>query len=220
MKARRLLAAAAVLFCTARVQCQDWTRIGSEQGIEVSRRGVPGSRVVAFKGTGTIDAPLWKVAAILLDTRRAHEWADSLVESRVVERLRPDAYVEYNHIAMPFILKDREFVSEVSIQIDGAQKTVSLVYKPTTVEAGATRGRVRGEILSGTFRVQAVDRMRSALTAELQCDPKGAIPAWVANMFQKNWPIKTFEGLRAQAAKSDVDVPDAFKDLLAPVRRF
>src|SRR5215470_7361701 len=105
--------------------------MGRRDGIEVYRREMPGSPLVVFKGEGTIEAPLWKVASILLDTRRAPEWADSVKESRVAKRLGPTEYEEYNHLGMPFILKDREFLSRVVIAIHPDQKTFSLAYEPT-----------------------------------------------------------------------------------------
>jgi hypothetical protein len=218
---RRAMTCCALLLCIAwRADGDDWKLIGAQHGIEIYRRDVPGSSLVAFRGEGEIDAPVWKVASVLLDTRRAPEWADSLVESRVVKRLAPDAYVEYNHIGMPFILKDREFVSDVTIQIDAEARIFALIYKPSGARVPATH-YVRGEIRSGIFQVRSLEQgRRSVLTAEVQCDPKGAIPAWVVNFFQKGWPIKTFEGVRAQAAKPDVVMPDEFKSVLAPILPF
>src|SRR6516165_2566654 len=105
---------------------QDWTRVDVADGIEISRRTVPGSGLVAMRGVGTIDAPVWKVASILLDPARAPEWVDSLRESRAVRRIAPVAYIEYNHFAMPFLVKDREFVSEVQIDVDSATRHVAL----------------------------------------------------------------------------------------------
>ena len=35
-------------------------------------------------------------------------------------------------------------------------------------------------------------------------DPKGAIPKWVVNYFQEDWPRTTFKGLRTQVAKANI----------------
>jgi hypothetical protein len=212
----------ALFLCVAwRADAEDWKLVGNQHGIEIYRRDVPGSNVVAFKGQGTIEAPLWKVASILLDTKRAPEWADSLKESRVVRRLGPNTYIEYNHLGMPFILRDREFVSEVLIEVNAEARTFALFYKPTGDGSVPVSGNVRGEITSGIFQVRSVEQgRRSVLTAEIQADPKGAIPAWIANFFQRSWPVKTFESLRSQAAKADIVMPAEFKDVLAPTPQF
>ena len=139
---------------------EDWTPITTERGVTIYRRTLPGSHLTAMKGTGTVDAPVWKVASILLDTRRAREWVESLKESRVLRRLAPDRYVEYNHVGGPFLMKDRDFVSDVHIIVDPGARTFALAYRPT-VDAGApATHNVRGEILSGLF--QATSRTGQA----------------------------------------------------------
>lgn len=205
----------------AGLDAADWTLVGRRDGIEVYRRDMPGTPLVVFKGVGTIEAPVWKVAAILLDTKRAPEWADSVKESRVVKRLGPSEYEEYNHFGMPFILKDRDFLSDVRIQISAEEKAFSLTYRPTDDRDVPRSHNVRGQIDYGFFEVTSLEPgRRSMLRAEVQVDPKGAIPAWVVNFFQKNWPLNTFQGIRSQAAKPDIVMPPEFKDVLTPTLSF
>jgi hypothetical protein len=203
------------------VRADDWKLSSRSHGIEVFHEEVPGSKIVALKGHGTIDAPVWKVASILLDTRRAPEWVDDLKESRVLRRIAPDRYVEFNHLGLPLILKDRDFVSDVRIAVDPAAKTFSLSYQPTQDATAPPTGDVRGEILAGRFVATAIDGARETdLTAELHCDPRGALPAWIVNFFQKSWPEQTFEGIRRQAAKPDITIPGEFRDILGMTERF
>ena len=199
----------------------EWTLTGTANGITTYRQDVRGSAIVALKGEGVVNAPVWKVAAILLDTQRAPEWVDSLVESRVVRPLTPTSYVEYNHLHLPLIIKDREFVSEVHIDVSSAERSVALLYRPIDDPGVAASRRVRGQIVSGAFRARSLGPGRGTdLTAEIHCDPKGAIPAWFVNVFQKSWPRKTFEGIRKQAAKPAVTMPEPFKTLLGPAVNF
>jgi hypothetical protein len=111
-------------------------------------------------------------------------------------------------------------VSEVQIDISAVDRSVTLVYKPSDDPQAPATHYVRGEILAGTFRARAVDAAHTALVAEIHCDPRGGIPAWVVNAFQKSWPRHTFEGIRRQVAKPDVAMPDAFKDVLEPTLDF
>ncbi len=219
------LTAACVLglgtLCVAGLDAAGWALMGRREGIEIYRREMPGSSLVVFKGEGTIDAPVWKIASILLDTKRAPEWADSLRESRVVKRVGPDEYEEYNHLGMPLILKDRDFLSDVVIGVSNEQKTFSLAYKPADDRDMPRTRYVRGQIAYGLFEVTSIEPgRRSKLRAEIQADPKGALPAWVVNFFQKSWPLNTFQGIRAQAAKPDIAMPAEFKDVLTPTLPF
>jgi hypothetical protein len=226
LPARCCTAAPAVVIATfigvARVSAgQEWTRVEAADGVEISRRTVPGTGLVAMRGVGAIDAPVWKVAAILLDPARAPEWVDSLRESRVVQRLGPTAYIEYNHFAMPFLVKDREFVSEVQIDVDPATRRVALVYHPTTDATVPRTSAVRGEILAGRFDARSLEPgVRTELVAEVQVDPKGMLPAWLVNMFQRHWPATTFERMRKQAARPDIQIPAGFQTVLDETRGF
>jgi hypothetical protein len=222
-RARALLLLAAVTCVTTPrpVLADDWMPISSVRGVTIYRRELPGSHLTAMKGTGTIEAPVWKVASILLDTQRAREWVDSLKESRVLRRLAPDRYIEYNHVGGPLLMKDRDFVSEVHITVDPRTSTFDLAYQPASDPDAPTTHNVRGELLSGRFEATSVDPdKRTTLTVELQIDPKGFIPAWIINFFQKSWPLHTFDAIRAQAAKPDIAMPEAFIDVLTPTRPF
>ena len=218
-----LASAAASVFAGGdeRVPVDGWTLVTNEHAIAIYRRDVPGSHIVALKGEGTIDAPVWKVASVLLDTQRAPEWVDSLKESRVVRRLGDDEYIEFNHLHLPLILKDREFVSDVRIDVDSRDRSVTLAYRPAEGREVSAGHAVRGEIVSGAFHARSLGSGKgTVLSAELHCDPKGAIPAWVVNFFQKSWPRNTLEGIRRQVAKSDVVMPAAFASVLQPTLAF
>jgi hypothetical protein len=200
---------------------EDWTPAGERDGIHIYRRESSEGGVVAMRGIGVVDGPLWKIASILLDTARAPEWVDNLKESRVVRRLSLDSYIEYNHVHMPFIVKDRDFVSEVHIEVHPESRTFALVYRPADDAAVPATHNVRGDIVSG--RIQAVSIVpgrQTELTAEVQADPKGFLPTWIVNFFQRNWPLTTFAAIRRQAAKGDIGMPDAFRDVLEPTRGF
>ena len=112
-------------------------------------------------------------------------------------------------------------MSDVTIDVDSLAKAFALLYKPTGEVSVPSAHHVRGEIVAGAFRATSLENgTRTELTAELHCDPKGSLPKWVVNFFQKNWPRNTFEAIRVQAAKPDITMPDEFADVLAPTRGF
>ncbi len=196
-----------------------WQPREPKDGIELFSREVPGSDIIALKGTGTIDAPLWKVAAILLDTERAPEWVDSLEKSSVVKRLNLNTYIEYNHIGTPFFMQDRDFVSRVEIQVNPRDKTFALHYEPSDVTV-PTRNHTRGVIQPGLFHLRALDAEHTLLTGEVHCDPRGSLPKWLVNFFQSDWAYETIEALRRQVRKPDIRTPPEFADVLLPTRSF
>src|SRR6478609_5522980 len=64
----------------ALAQNGNWEKISDDDGIEVFKKEVSGSSLIALKGQGVIASPIGKVAQILLDTSRARDWVDRLEE--------------------------------------------------------------------------------------------------------------------------------------------
>lgn len=205
----------------AHVDHPTWELVDKEDGIEIFHREIIGSPIVALKGRGVIKAPLWKVASILLDTKRAPEWVDSLGESKVVRRLNTYNYIEYNHIRTPFIMKDREFISNVTIKVDSKSKKFALQYSPINELISTPKSsKIRGQIVSGSFDLKSLTSDSTILVAEIHCDPMGSVPKWIVNFFQRSWPHDTFQSLRRQVKKTDINIPPAFSDVLKQTLNF
>jgi START domain len=182
-----------------------WEKVRETDGITVYRSKVPGTSVLAFKGDGRVDVPLLKVAHVIIDPARGPEWVDSLAESRVLREISELEFLEYDRFAMPFLVKDRDFVSRVTVEPHPA--TQDIVVRFVSVEDSAmppTKRNVRGDLVYSVFRLRPEGEGATRVEAEILCDPKGSLPKWLVNLFQKSWPVKTLQALRRQAARDDV----------------
>jgi len=167
--------------------------------------------VVSFKGEGDIPAPIERVASVIFDTTRATEWVSDLAESKIVKWTSKDEYVEYDRIKTPpVIMKDREFVSRVKLTVDPKLKEMSFAYVPTEVPETPLQGKyVRGSLLNSGFVLRGLPGGKGThLVGEMHCDPKGGVPKWLVNWFQKGWPSDTFKNLKKQVAKEDIRLDD------------
>ena len=187
-----------------------WEKLGEKDGIVSYRREIPGSPTIAIKGEGMVDAPILRVASVVLDTKRLHEWTDSLRVARRIRTVSQTEYVEYDHIATPFILTDRDFVVETKIELDGPRKRITLQMHSVSDPAAPVTSFVRGELFASTYVLTSVDHgRRTSMVADVHADPKGAIPKWIVNHYQKSWAYDTIVHLRAQVRKPDVeDAPE------------
>jgi hypothetical protein len=192
-----------------------WELVDKGKEMVLYEREVPGSDVIAFKGVGVLEAPLARVASIILDVEHAHEWVDSMEESKLLKRLSPLEYVAYSHIGTPFVMKDREFVSHVQMEIDPASKSFSLTYKMVDDESAPKTSYIRGQLIHSRFLLQSLDGgKRTSLLAEVHADPRGSVPKWIVNLFQRAWPKNTFKGIQKQLEKRK-EVPPAFADVIS-----
>ncbi len=206
--------AAAPSLHAGKVGPDGWEQIADKDGVQVFRRSVPGSPLKSMKGIGLVDAPPETVALVLLDDDRAPEWVDSLAESRVVRVLSPYEYIEYNHVAMPAFVRDREFITRVSLAASRADATAYIRSQPVDDPSIAHTKIIRGQ-LSGYYELKSIDGgKRTLLTIELHSDPAGLIPAWLVNLFQKDWARATIAGIRRQTQKPDLKTPPEFAQFL------
>ncbi len=196
-----------------------WQKSCNTEGLTIYWSKVEDSQVIAFKGEGIVDAPVEKVASIIIDTTRATEWIDSLVASKVVRNISPSEFIEYDHVGIPFpfdtVMSDRDFVSHVYLSSDPLTQRITVSYMPTEDDqAPVLKKYTRGTMICVFKMVPMSMPDETYVEAEIHCDPKGAIPKWLVNFFQEGWPQTTFETLRKQAQKLDIQVLPVVENLL------
>jgi hypothetical protein len=192
-----------------------WTRTRTENGIIVSRKEVPGSPFIAFRGEGDVDEPLLLVGSVLVDITRDKEWIDSLVDSRILRTVSETEYITYTHIGTPITMSDRDFVTDVTLAVDPTVKQLVLqMHSVDDPDAPKTR-YVRGVLSNSSFTLTSIDHgSRTHVVAEIHCDPKGSIASWIVNSFQSGWGYNTLTSLRKQVKKPDVLVHPRLKAVL------
>jgi hypothetical protein len=201
------IAWASAALAKGKVDADGWEQIADKENVQVYRRSVPGSKLKSMRGVGLVGAPVATVALVLLDDDRAPEWVDSLAESRVVRVSSPYEYIEYNHVAMPPLIRDREFVTRVLLNKNPAEKTAIIDSSPIEDPAIKHTKIIRGE-LTAHYVLKSIDQGKNTLlTIEIHTDPKGLLPAWVVNLFQKDWARITIAGIRKQVKKPDLKPP-------------
>ena len=187
---------------TARADDASWETLRTKDGIVVSRKEIQGSAFVAFRGEGDVDAPLAAVGDVLVDVPHEKDWIDSVVEARVLREVSPTEYIMYSHVATPSPMSDRDFVTNVMIRADGAKKRLSVRMRSVEDASSPSTKYVRAVLEDSSFVLTSIDGgKRTHVVAEIHCDPKGAIPGFIVNQFQKGWGYNTVATLRAQVGK-------------------
>ncbi len=208
----------------------EWELEDNAEGVKVYKKEVAESPVLAFKGEGTIDASPLKIASVIFDSSRAHEWIVDLVSSQIVRWIDHANYVEYDHLHLPLFLKDRDFLSKVKIEFEKSSQTIRYVFSNASetdvspqLPVGSSAkplfvldaNHVRGNLMNTVFEITPIgDGKTSLFKGEVHADPKGSIPKWLVNFFQKDWPLDTFRGLRKQSAKADVKDDEKLAQIL------
>jgi hypothetical protein len=199
-----------------------WNQCSDDNGLTTYWSNVKGSKVIAFRGAGIVNAPMEKVASIIIDTTRGAEWINSLVLSKVVRNISDTEFIEYDHVGIPFpfdqVISDRDFVSDVNVKYDAKTRWMTVSYKPTTdPDAPLIKKYTRGIVDCEFKLVRMSIPDQTYVEARVFTDPKGSIAKWLVNFFQQGWPQDTFEGLRKQAAKNDIKTLSVVTELMGKV---
>jgi len=209
------LCIALIAFLMQLSHASEWYSVDdTTDGIQIFRKEVGDSGLVAFRGIGVVEAPLPLVATVIFDTDRRREWIDGLDDSRIILWKDKDNFVEYDHIGLPFFIKDRDFVSEIKMSFDLSKKEMVFHYQPSNEPSAPRTNLIRGELIDATFILSSIDNgKKTRVDAEFLCNPKGWIPKWLVNYFLKDWPKTTFRNLRKEVLK-DLPVDTRFSKLL------
>jgi hypothetical protein len=192
-----------------------WVPTKVKNGIVVSRMDVEGSAFRAFRGEGDIDAPLLLVGSVLVDVGRDPEWIDSVVDAKILRQVNENEYITYSHAGTPITMSDRDFVVDVKLSVLPAAKTLAIQMHSVSDPAAPATHYIRGELRTSSFVLTSIDGgRRTHVVAEVHCDPKGSIAAWLVNDFQNNWGYNTLSNLRAQVHKRDIAVHPRLKAVL------
>jgi hypothetical protein len=196
-----------------------WNKCSNDNGLTTYWSKVDGSQVIAFRGEGIVNAPMEKVASIIIDTTRGAEWINSLVESKVIRPISDTEFIEYDHVGIPFpfdsVISDRDFVSDVTIHFDHKTQWMTVSYKPTTEPSMPKLKKYARGIVDCEFKIARMSiQDQTYVEARVFTDPKGNIPKWLVNFFQQGWPQDTFEGLRKQSQKKNIGILPVVSRLL------
>lgn len=195
-----------------------WETMSDDDGIKTYRRDIEGSALVAFKGESIIEASLPKIAQILSDTSKKLEWVAKVKEAKNIQVFNDLERIEYNQTTAPWPVSNRDFVFRAKAEVDKIAKTVTLrIHSVEHPDAPERDCCVRGFLEESLYVIRVIDSKRTYLSVEINADPKGSLPKWVVNLFQKSWPRKTIEGIKAQAAKPEVPEHPYFKKIFDEV---
>jgi hypothetical protein len=122
--------------------------------------------------------------------------------------------VEYNHTATPWPLKHRDFVLHGRWRVEVPSGKLFLeIQSDQDPACPPFPDKVRGEVRAA-YVLTRLGPAKTRVELEVFADPKGWVPHWIVNWFQSNWPRRTLEGIRRQAAKPDVGENAGVRDAL------
>ena len=209
--------AALCLFTSLSIRAEaEWQFVKDQKNVKVYKKQIEGSPLVGFKGEMLMDAPITKVAEILLnhDIESKKLWIDRIQEFRFLENGHRHA-VSYSSYDLPWPLADRDYVVKSDLEVDWQADELRLTLKSVEHPKAPQTVGVRAELTGSQYVLQPRGRDKTFVTVEILTDPKGMLPAWLVNLIQSDWPSNTLSALEIQAKRPETPHhPEVLKEFV------
>jgi len=181
---------------------ENWKEANAGDGIVVSTRSVQGWGMKEFRAVMRVQSTLGSVVALMEDVGAYPQWFADCKEARVLKTQGPrERWVCFVN-GVPFPVRDREIVSHDTFEQEPATRvvTIRLHGEPDTIPR--TPGRVRVPRIEGSWTFTPLPGGAVEVVYQVQSDPGGSLPSWIANMTVSKSPWKTLDGMRRMLTKA------------------
>lgn len=180
-----------------------WKPVAEEDGIVVTSRPSEHSPLPIFRGVGVVDAPLLAVLAVVTDAERHHEWIFSCSASALVAQTSEATGVVYNRTDTPWPVPDRDVVLDSRVElVDGEREVIVRFSAIAHPERPPQDGVVRMTYLEGHYHLWAEGDAHTRVEYQVDSDPGGSLPTWLATRGTRDMPLETLRALRAQLVRT------------------
>lgn len=180
-----------------------WTKVAEEDGIVVTSRPSEHSPLPVFRGEGLVDASLLEVLAVITDAERHHEWIFACSASALVAQTSAATGIVYNRTATPWPVPDRDVVLDSRVElVDGEREVVVRFSATEHPDRPPHKGVVRMTYLEGHYHLWAEDATHTRVEYQVDSDPGGTLPTWLATRGTRDMPLETLRSLRLQLVRT------------------
>lgn len=198
MKPRYLCGALLMIALTGIAHAEAWHLAKDEDGIQVYLDDVPGSKYQRFRGVTLIKADVRTLSDLQENLRVACKWLYGCKSMRLLD-VEGDSTWVYLTTELPWPASPRDMV----IQVQTERTDDGLIRHLSAVAGKVERqpGLIRVSQLKGLWTLVAKGEQLTEVTYQLEADPAGDIPSWLANQFVIDAPMVSLRTLRAVAER-------------------
>ena len=192
-----------------------WNETFRENGLTVYAMKTPDSGVMAFRATGVLRAPIDQIMEVLRKVDIADEWMPDVVEKITIHNTSDLEAVTYSINKLPWPFAGRELILKNALRLDAGRRFLVVdIFSVERKDIPRKEGMVRAVMHCGQTRLRPAGSHHTEMDIILFVDPKGAIPAWLANLAQRRMPYDFLRALEKKATATHYPLRPAFRSLL------
>ncbi len=190
-----LLISAYSLLVTVHGQ-EDWTLRQDKDGIKVFSRSTDRTNFDEFRATMELNQSIHSFLAVIMDIQNLDKWSYHVKNPRLLQQKEDSLQIYYTEVSMPFPFSDRDavFMNSFTWKSDSSLLLIDIEVHPNYLKEN--ENFVRIPFGKGLWRVKVTGQNQLNVMFQLQIDPGGNVPAWLANIFVTTTPTYTLKKLR------------------------
>jgi uncharacterized protein YndB with AHSA1/START domain len=181
-----------------------WEQIDVDDGIRVWKHEIPGQELPGFRGEVTMDASMEDVYKAITDWKQHTKWMHRCVESLELKHIDDSHSLMYNRTDAPWPVWDRDVILDTRIERAADGKSILLKFQNTESSLKPTPEKVvRMPHLVGFYKLVALGEKKTKVTYQVEANPGGSLPTWMAKRVTKELPYTTLDMLRERVTGED-----------------
>ncbi len=173
----------------------NWKLKKEGNGIKVYASSVENSSFKAIKVECTLTGTYSKLISILTNVPQFSNWIYHSKKSELLKQNSPHDIIYHTETDMPWPLTNRDAVIHIRINTDSLPAVMTIAGSSESAMVPKSSGKVRVQKYKASWRVTMPTPQTISIHYELEVDPGGSIPGWIANMFVDKGPYETFSKL-------------------------
>lgn len=181
----------------------NWEQIDDDEGIKVWQNEVPGSDLPGFRGEVVVAAEPQAIVDVIEDWKHHTEWMHRCAESTRLKRFEDGRALMYNRTSAPWPVWDRDVILETKLERSEDGKTTTLSFHNVSSDLRKLPEKVvRMPRLTGFYKLVWLGDKKTKITYQVEADPGGSLPRWVAKRVVRDLPFETLSRLRDRVGKA------------------
>lgn len=176
-----------------------WELKKEKDGIKVYLADSDQSKIKKFKVNAFVNATPNEIAKAVIDLENNYKWFVDVEQATLLKQVEENEFIFKQVIKVPFPFSDREVVERCVFQYLPNER-IRIDISSANSFIPENDEYVRMPIATG-YWILSPSGNGTQVEYSFLADPGGDIPAWLANQFIVNNPIKTIKGLREYLQK-------------------
>jgi len=181
------------------VHADDWKLEKEEAGISIYLSPVAGSKYKAYRGVTTVKADIATIRALQEDVSGSCAWIFECKEQKLLKQEGDQAWT-HTYFTPPWPVTARDSILHITTT-QGADGSLTRTLEGVADYLPEEKGYVRVAKVEGLWKLTPKGPGETEITYQVQTEPGGSVPSWLANSFVVDAPFNTLKGLRERAEK-------------------